>query len=310
MAHALVWGRRAGNLETLCASALDRDSMVTSNESDESSPAAKLRKVIDRHGHAFQEAVLRRGEKLHRDRKSSWVFDAAEVPVEVRGDHTRIDFVLYEVTTDVWGPSKYLVAECKRANPALSEWCFAKSQYVRRDARLGDVIVDEVSADAYRLRVGKQVLTRGQDVYHRGFEVRSDSKGEGNPDRSAIETACGQVIRGVNGLIGLLRSRIKILIVNHPTPIIPVVFTTARLWTTDTDLANADLVSGQLNQATLELRPVPWLWYRYHVSPGLTDPEPRTTDADEIGKLVEQWYARCVAIVSSGIDDFFAQRWE
>ena len=271
-------------------------------------PAADLRKVINRHGHAFQEAVLRRGQELLEARRSNWVFDSAEVPVEVRGVQTRIDFLLYESRRGQWGPLRYLVAECKRVNPALSNWCFAKSNFVRRNLSSDGVIVDRVMAGQPRLQLSKHVLSSRQPVYHRAFEVRSDSKGDGAPDRNAIENACGQVLRGLNGLIGLFRQRPKLLIPNHPTSLIPVVFTTAHLWTTESDLAEADLVSGELEEGSPALQSAPWLWYRYHASPALTDPEPKTSDANEVGELVEQWYARCVAVVSSaGIDAFLGQ---
>lgn len=281
---------------------------MTEQERNPIGPEDDLRKVINRHGYAFQEAVLRRGQELFEARRSNWVFDSAEVPVEVRGVQTRIDFLLYESRREAWGPLSYLVAECKRVNPALSNWCFTKSQYVRRNSSSDNVIVDQVMAGEPRLTVSRGILSYGQEVYHQGYEVRSDSKGDGAPDRSAIESACGQVLRGLNGLIALFRQRPKVLIPNHPTPLISVVFTTARLWTTEADLSDADLASGELDKGALSLASTPWLWYRYHASPALTDPEPKTSDANEIGKLVEHWYARCVAIVSTaGIDDFLAR---
>ena len=89
-------------------------------ERDPIGPEDDLRKVINRHGYAFQEAVLRRGQELFEARRSNWIFDSAEVPVEVRGAQTRIDFLLYESSRGAWGPLSYLVR--RRQAPRSPGW--------------------------------------------------------------------------------------------------------------------------------------------------------------------------------------------
>src|ERR1700745_4338287 len=94
-------------------------------------------KALNRHGYGFQFSVLEIAEnlakKVDEDERSRWNFLFSEVPVEVQGAGTRIDFILSSSRT---GPSStffYLICECKRANPALSNWCFIRAPRVRRN---------------------------------------------------------------------------------------------------------------------------------------------------------------------------------
>jgi hypothetical protein len=264
-----------------------------------------LRKAINRHGHAFQNAVIRRAEELSQANRSSWLFDAAEVPVEVRGQSTRIDIVLHQNTWDQRGAKSFLVAECKRANPALANWCFAQTRYLRRGLdRDTQPLVDHVKFDGITFSSETGSLSYNQVIYSLAYEVRSDQRGEGAPGRGAIEEACGQILRGANGLVHLLRDAPHLLYVNHPTPLIPVVFTTANLWTTDEDVSLADLTSGELS-SDLALKPADWVWYRYNMSPGLRHDLPQGGIEHELGRLAERWFTRTVAIVSAtGVDAF------
>ena len=72
-------------------------------------------KNLNRHGYGFHYRVLHEVERLYNERKSYWRFEAAEFPVEVQGHGTRIDFVLSSNSKSI-----YLLAECKRADPALN----------------------------------------------------------------------------------------------------------------------------------------------------------------------------------------------
>jgi hypothetical protein len=227
--------------------------------------------------------------------------------VEVRGHSTRIDFLLHQISWDGAGVTRFLAAECKRANPALSNWCFARAKYLRRD--LEDdrrPIVEHVRFDGTNFSSEPQALGYGREVYALGYEVRADQKGDGAPGRGAIEEACGQILRGVNGLVHLLRAAPHLLCMNKPVPIIPVVFTTANLWTTAVDVGDADLNTGELTGES-PVEPASWLWFRYNMSPGLRHDLPSTGVEHEVGRLVEQWFTRGVAIVSpSGVDEFLS----
>jgi hypothetical protein len=78
--------------------------------------------VLNSHGYGFQYSVLKEVARLaYEVRSASWIPKVPEFPVEVQGHDTRIDFILKHARLPF-----YLVAECKRANPSLANWCFAK----------------------------------------------------------------------------------------------------------------------------------------------------------------------------------------
>src|SRR3989338_8007044 len=72
-------------------------------------------KVLNSQGHAFQHSVIRAAEELYRESRSRWIFEVAELPVNLHGKDTRIDIIMRKQDTRI-----YLIGECKRANPALS----------------------------------------------------------------------------------------------------------------------------------------------------------------------------------------------
>ncbi len=280
---------------------------VTDKHDLDARVAEGLRATINRHGHAFQHAVLRRGEKLAGLRASKWLFDFAELPVEVRGQSTRIDFVLHQMDFSRGGPVRFLVAECKRANPALSNWCFVKAPYVKRDHREA-VLVDSVQRLQDQVAASVMELLGAPAVYGIGYEIRGDEKGEGGPGRSAIEDAAGQVMRGVNGLIELFALQPDLLALNQATPIIPVIFTTANLWVSDVDVGSAELSSGALPSGSVVVERKPWLWWQYQPGPGIVHSLPRAGGEGELSRLGERWYTRTIAVVAPDGIDAFLQR--
>lgn len=84
-----------------------------------------MQKKLNFHGYGFQYAVLRFSEELFRQKISSWIFRWSEFPVQVNNVDTRIDFILENTQNGI-----FIVAECKRVNPAYSNWCFVKTPYI------------------------------------------------------------------------------------------------------------------------------------------------------------------------------------
>jgi hypothetical protein len=84
-------------------------------------------KVLNRHGYGFQFSVLKKADELRKQGRSMWRLEACEFPVEVQGAGTRVDFVLERGDHGSRRRPLYMLAECKRANPALSNWCFVRA---------------------------------------------------------------------------------------------------------------------------------------------------------------------------------------
>ena len=264
-----------------------------------------VRKVLGTHGYGFQYAVLRRAEKLATERRSSWVFEAAEFPVGTAESPTHIDFILRNEHSTV-----YLIGECKRADPAHTNWCFLKAPYTRRNSSEAELVFQEVIYQAETL-VASQPRTKHASIEntHLGFELRSGEKGNGSGGRGAINDATTQVLRGSNGLIDHLFPEQRTYRGDRRNVVfVPVIFTTARLWVAKGDLSASDLTTGRLSQDWGELICVPWLWYTYNQSPALRHSLPSTNQSQlSLSDTLHAEYSRTIAIVGSdGIDKFLS----
>jgi|ERR1043166_1039764 hypothetical protein len=267
-----------------------------------------FQKALNRHGDGFQFSVLKLAEslakKVDRDERSRWNFLFSEAPVEIRGSGTRIDFILSRSRN----PFFYLICECKRANPKLSNWCFIRAPRVRRGSKVDSLLVETVfqGTELSEPMTTVSNLNALTHAYHFGVEVRSSKAGDDKGEsRRAIEDAVTQVLRGLNGYIEAL-CQDKQLFEETKVHLLPVIFTTAQLWISHSDLGVADLDTGDIDLSKDKFESVPWLWYQYHMSPGLkhTSPyEPRHEIKAE--EFIEEKYIRTVAIVSaSGVEDF------
>lgn len=263
------------------------------------------RKVLGAHGYGFQYAVLRRAEELAAERRSNWVFEAAEFPVGTADSPTHIDFLLRNAPSTV-----YLVVECKRADPAHANWCFLRAPYTRRDSLEDELVFQEVVYQAETL-VAAQPRTRHASLEstHLGFELRTAAKGEGSGGRNAINDATAQVLRGSNGLLDHLFPEQRAYRGDRRSVVfVPVIFTTARLWVAKGDLSAADLTTGRLPDDWGELSSVPWLWYTYNQSSALRHRLPSVRQAQpSLSDALHAEYSRTIAIVGSdGIDTFLS----
>jgi hypothetical protein len=175
-----------------------------------------------------------------------------------------------------------------------------------------DVVrVDTVQRHSDRTATVSGELGYDRSIYGIGYEVKGEQKGDGAPGRNAIEDACTQVMRGVNGFIELLAAHPTLLPLETPTPIIPAIFTTAKLWVSDVDVGGVELTKGTLEPGAVVVKQVPWLWFRYQPSPGITHGLPKEPATDELSRIADMWYTRCVAVVSAdGAADFFAKQWK
>lgn len=91
--------------------------MTVSNRTHEERIRDDFQETLNRHGYSFQHSVIKIADELfsHPRRRSAWRFMVSEFPVEVQEQGTRIDFILKHRSMPT-----YMLAECKRANPAVS----------------------------------------------------------------------------------------------------------------------------------------------------------------------------------------------
>lgn len=162
-------------------------------------------------------------------------------------------------------------------------------------------------------------LTRSQDVYRLGIEVKGEGKGGGHYGRGALKDATAQVFRGMNGFVAFAMDRLKegnrSLFTKDGTgrtyaAFMPVIFTTARLLVSSVDLSKADLQSGNVDVGGLQLEEKNWLLYQYAQSPDLKHSYRISSERHDIADMLYFDYTRTVLIVNAaGIQDFLSNSW-
>jgi hypothetical protein len=286
-----------------------------SDDDQQNEPIKRFQSALDRHGHAFPQAIVALAGRLF-ETSSTWSWEATEVPVELRGDDTSIDILFKRYIRHYYEGILlyYMVAECKRVNPALSDWLFVRSRYVQKTAVPNRVILQSLFLDDRgnaQLQIRPQYPGERYAAFHTALEVRNHSaRGDiGGGGRSAIEDAATQVLRGLNGMIGtLLIPNPDLFHPSHTVALLPVIFTTARLWVSEVDLSTAALETGTVDLGQAGVSQKDWLFYEYNMSPGLTyfrQAYVETTADRNISQIMEREYVRTIAVVSaSGIEDF------
>ena len=266
---------------------------------------------LNTHGFSFQHAVLKEAQIYFNKKNSPWAFDVSEFPVALNDTPTHIDFIL----KNTFEPF-YIVAECKRANPSLSNWCFVKAPYVSRKISTGERVVREaisiIGDDNNRYpRTSLDWITRSQDIYRIAFEIKSDDKGDGKHGRGQINDAITQVLRGMNGLIEYLVRYNQLPLRSSKgfkrVSFMPVIFTTAKLWVSDVDMSTANLESGNLDISSIKVEQKDWIFYHYPQSPNIKHSVGSLNTGIELSEVLYWDYTRTIPIVNAlGIRSFLS----
>ena len=93
---------------------------------------------------------------------------------------------------------------------------------------------------------------------------------------------------------------------------LPVVITTAKLWATDTDISLASTETGEIEDASVSVNPMKWLWYQYPQSPGLKHSAPNNFCSHDLREILYHEFVRPIAIARpDGLDELLsASMWE
>lgn len=266
---------------------------------------SQLSKQLNQHGYGFQYSVLELAMSLSAQRGSRWIFEAAEFPAEVQGSGTRIDFILRLGETRT-----FMLAECKRADPKFNNWCFLKAPYVRRNRDREHCFVEHVKRNPQNICITTiqqldDVVGIDNKAYGVGRVVKSpDTKGQsGKSELDAIEQAATQICRGLNGLVELVSKKLDLI--SQPTTFIPVIFTTAKLYACEYNLSLANLEDGKVDLSEHELSEQDWIYYQYHLSPGIKHSAHTDKHTGKFSELLDYEYIRTIPIVTAtGIAGF------
>ena len=117
-----------------------------------------------------------------------------------------------------------------------------------------------------------------------------------------------QVMTGVGGLVNHIRSRTFEHSNGLVARFIPVVFTTAEIWTTPQDLGAASIETGKFTEPIQPAIREDWIWVNHNVSPTLQHSVPAANRPPELEKALRIEFSRTVAIVSpTGITTFLSR---
>jgi hypothetical protein len=283
------------------------------NNIDPEKIAKDLERTLNRHGFSYQFAVLDRADELRENRLSTWYLEGTEIPAGKGNDATHIDFVLFqkpqfrrEVASNL-----FLIAECKRVDPARAVWAFARKPYnwpfpSQTDSYIQFERLEKTDTVRPHYR-NTQIKYTDQPIYDLPFDLKTNEKGDASDTsgRSAINNAVAQVLRGTKGFLELVHEINK----NDSAPcrftFLPAIFTTARLFTTDSSIIATDLEHGQVDSHSLSVNERPWLWFNFNRSTSFLPEVP----ADPVShQCYNHWFlqfTRTIAIVGpNGIDTF------
>jgi hypothetical protein len=276
-----------------------------------------LTNQLNRNGYSFQYAVLDKIKHCFDDDISPWHFIVSEFPVSLKGKSIHIDFVLVNRTEQF-----YMVAECKRADPAISNWCFVKTPNVSRKISGKERIVREVlksnNSTGSKPTAEMQWIHRSDEIFRLAFELKSNQTGDSSQGKGQINDAVTQVLRGTNGLFNFFLSKMDTGIGGGPPwekpydrweyiAFLPVIFTTAKLWVSDIDLSTTDIENGNIELPPNSLVEKKWIFYHYSQTPDISHELSGATRNIDLADVLYSDYTRTIPIVnSSGIQSFLA----
>ncbi|MCH8878467.1 MAG: hypothetical protein IID34_01125 [Planctomycetes bacterium] len=264
--------------------------------------AKALESAINEGGYAFQHKVIHLARECAH--KTGWKVDLGEFPVAGPGGDTSIDFMLRQDRDE---HHFRIIAECKRPNPKFKTWCFAKAPFVHTKYQHGVYLYLEHvrfgKGDCFAQGIQYRYETKAP-FCHLSWEIKGNEKGDsGGKGRGAITDSLTQVLRGMNGFINHLYPR------RYQAPaqqfyLVPVIFTTARLFVTSVDLRDTELTSGNVDVPKDSLSEHPWVYYDALVGPGLK-PSRWEPGGAELVDVIDQEFIRTVPIVTANkIEEF------
>jgi hypothetical protein len=134
--------------------------------------AKSLHADLDRFGYGFQYAIVQAARSLFESKRSPWRIPVTEFPVEVKGQGTRVDIIF-----EHFQGGKYLVCECKRTNPKLSDWCFLRlPRFFDSHADLS--LFEVVQNDGQEVKAALSQPGNPGEIFHIAQEVKSQKKGD------------------------------------------------------------------------------------------------------------------------------------
>ena len=293
----------------------EKSNTVASDNSEEQI-SLLFEEHLNQHGYSFQNAIARKIREMSYDEdlgKRSF-FEVIGIEMPVTADrNTHIDIVGWHSNNYGLGKTRYyLVGECKKSDPGYAAWCFAKTPITWADHYQSLIQFDLVEGAGGDRYFRGQTEQRATDlpIMNLGvaLTIRESNNSKPKGDREAINEAVNQVLRGVGGFINYITSAQHTAIElqkDEAHVVVPVVFTTAQIYTTDSNIALADLSTGKLSKGSIEAKKADWIWYNYNRSTQLSHGLKMVGKAAPGESDLFREFTRTIAIVGpSGLESF------
>ncbi len=285
--------------------------------------AESVRKKLDYHGYAFQQAVFMASFSSNAAMGCGhhWEPCVAEFPAKPpHFDPTHIDLILRSTSAPLW-----MVVECKRSMTTDAHWCFIEPNFMGRRIPPDEIFIetvaqhpdgDGVSAtgkmiqykDSHRY-VG--MFTAIQNPMHpKATDPEAEEPKGTKRAEDAFRTACRQLMQGVNGLVEELNKNPGIL-GNSDLGLLPVIVTTASLFRITGARQKDALKDGRLSVDSLEAFPAPWLLYHFVQTPDLKHSLGSShKPVSDLAQVLPREYIRTIAVVSAQHWMEFLDEWD
>ncbi len=247
--------------------------------------------ALNVHGNFFQNKVAQTINTFNPQRLR---FITTEYPVEYPRDHSReesrLDVLGFIPAQHNYQSGIYLIIECKKANPEFIDWLFYPTvQNQLFDPNHSQITVVRNTTvnktQQYDEFIAELGLTRGLPVSNVQIsgdcrEVRGSyenvSKGiKTKTSNATITDASYQVVLATHSIASDHRDANTKLLDENSRPVLdrylymPMIVTTANLFTIEYNLDDVDISSGEIPLDKVTLKPADMVFYEYPIPPHL-----------------------------------------
>ena len=249
--------------------------------------------VLNIHGTPFEHLC-----QYHLQQSPDWAFKSSRYPVEFPPSYTPQVSQTRNSELDLWGTCNppglkiELLVECKKNNPEYTNWVFFPDRYptlpslrtleYRNLPRQGDVYWAPFQKILYLVRPSNIAIADDGRETKRNYQARGQQIQNGRQlprdftrtSNAAITDAAYQIALATQALLHQERRNQEALAAGrvHPMPpwrhvFLPLVVTTATLWTCEFPAEKVDITTGEIPFSEVHYQQHPYLFFTYALPP-------------------------------------------
>ncbi len=254
--------------------------------------------VLNIHGTPFEHLC-----QYHLRQSPDWTFKSSRYPVEFPPSYTPQVSLTQNSELDLWGTCNppdlkiELLVECKKNNPDYTDWIFFPTQYPTPPSlrtleyihlpRTGGSYWAPNRKTLYLVTPpniaitddGRETKGKYQPRWQESKNEKKNGKMKADPNftrtsNTAITDAANQIARATQALLNQERRNQQVLALGGGQPIptwhhvfLPLVVTTANLWTCQFPAEKVDMVTGEIPFSEVQYQQHPYLFFTYALPP-------------------------------------------